>query len=214
MACKNPVRAGRVWLPSPDASSRRAAPELSRSGQSLDETSGCETGLIEDDRPALRDMLRSSNYQLALVSREDDPSTRTAKRFSGSLPAVFLPLKWKELVARVCEFVRDTRLPAETKLLWLGDACVDLINRNARRSTGELITLTNQEFKTLKCFLLNPGRPLSREELLNQAWGYENYPTTRTVDNHVLRLRQKFETHPARPIHFVTIHGFGYKFIP
>jgi len=50
--------------------------------------------------------------------------------------------------------------------------------------------------------------------LLNEVWGYENYPCTRTVDNHILRLRQKLERDPSRPIHFRTVHGVGYKFLP
>ena len=82
------------------------------------------------------------------------------------------------------------------------------------RSSGEPMALSIQEFKTLKCFLSNPGRIFSRGELLREAWGYENYPSTRTVDNHVLRLRQKIERDPARPVHFLTVHRVGYKFVP
>jgi two-component system alkaline phosphatase synthesis response regulator PhoP len=74
--------------------------------------------------------------------------------------------------------------------------------------------MTNQEFKTLNCFLSNSGRVLSRDELLDQAWGYENYPTTRTVDIHVAKLRQKLEKDPANPVHFRTVHRVGYKFVP
>ena len=55
---------------------------------------------------------------------------------------------------------------------------------------------------------------LSREELLNHVWGYRNYPSTRTVDNHILRLRQKLEKDPANPLHFRTVHSAGYKFVP
>jgi len=55
---------------------------------------------------------------------------------------------------------------------------------------------------------------ISREELLNEVWGYQNYPSTRTVDNHILRLRQKLENDPANPTHFLTVHGAGYKFLP
>jgi len=55
---------------------------------------------------------------------------------------------------------------------------------------------------------------ISREELLNEVWGYQNYPSTRTVDNHVLRLRQKLEPDPAHPHFFVTVHSAGYKFVP
>ena len=79
---------------------------------------------------------------------------------------------------------------------------------------GPGITLTPQEFKIVKFMTQNPNRVISREELLNDVWGYQNYPTTRTVDNHILKLRQKLETDPANPVHFRTVHGVGYKFVP
>jgi DNA-binding response OmpR family regulator len=60
----------------------------------------------------------------------------------------------------------------------------------------------------------NEGRVISRDELLNDVWGYQKYTCTRTVDNHILRLRQKFEWKPSRPVHFRTVHGAGYKFLP
>ncbi|HXY04382.1 MAG TPA: response regulator transcription factor, partial [Terriglobales bacterium] len=78
---------------------------------------------------------------------------------------------------------------------------------------GELITLTAQEFKTLKFMVQNAERVITRDELLNEVWGYQNYPTTRTVDNHILKLRQKLERDPANPMHFRTVHGVGYKFV-
>ena len=79
---------------------------------------------------------------------------------------------------------------------------------------GRPVTLTNKEFKTLAYFIKNPRRVISRDELLNEVWGYENYPCTRTVDNHILRLRQKLETEPAHPKHLHTVHSAGYKFLP
>jgi DNA-binding response OmpR family regulator len=79
---------------------------------------------------------------------------------------------------------------------------------------GQPVTLTAQEFRVLKYFAENPGRVIGREELLNEVWGYHNYPSTRTVDNHILRLRQKLEVDPASPRHFLTLHGAGYKFVP
>jgi DNA-binding response OmpR family regulator len=54
---------------------------------------------------------------------------------------------------------------------------------------------------------------ISRDELLSEVWGYQNYPSTRTVDNHILKIRQKLERDPANPVHFRTVHGVGYKFI-
>jgi DNA-binding winged helix-turn-helix (wHTH) protein len=79
---------------------------------------------------------------------------------------------------------------------------------------GRLVNLTSQEFKTLAYLIKNPRRVISRGELLNEVWGYENYPCTRTVDNHILRLRQKLESEPAHPKHFRTVHSAGYKFLP
>jgi DNA-binding response OmpR family regulator len=79
---------------------------------------------------------------------------------------------------------------------------------------GLPVILTCKEFKTLAYLIKNPRRVISRDELLNEVWGYENYPCTRTVDNHILRLRKKLETEPAHPKHFQTVHSSGYRFLP
>ena len=75
------------------------------------------------------------------------------------------------------------------------------------------VILTANEIKLLKYFIDHAERVVTREELLNDVWGYNHYPTTRTVDNQVMKLRQKLETDPARPVHFRTMHGIGYKFV-
>jgi DNA-binding response OmpR family regulator len=79
---------------------------------------------------------------------------------------------------------------------------------------GRPVTLTNKEFQLLAYLIKNPRRVISRDELLNEVWGYENYPCTRTVDNHILRLRKKLEPKPADPKHFHTVHRTGYRFLP
>jgi DNA-binding response OmpR family regulator len=79
---------------------------------------------------------------------------------------------------------------------------------------GGLVALTRKEFQTLAYFLKNARRVISRDELLNEVWGYGSYPCTRTVDNHILRLRKKLEPEPALPKHLRTVHGVGYKFLP
>jgi Transcriptional regulatory protein, C terminal len=79
---------------------------------------------------------------------------------------------------------------------------------------GRPVTLTCKEFKALAYFIKNPRKVISRDELLNEVWGYESYPSTRTVDNHILKLRQKLETEPTHPKHFHTVHSVGYKFLP
>jgi DNA-binding response OmpR family regulator len=79
---------------------------------------------------------------------------------------------------------------------------------------GRPVILTCKEFKMLAYLIKNPRRVISRDELLNEVWGYQNYPCTRTVDNHILRLRQKLESDPSRPLHFLTVQCLGYKFVP
>jgi len=79
---------------------------------------------------------------------------------------------------------------------------------------GRPVILTRQEFKTLAYLLNNPRRVISRDELLNEVWGYENYPCTRTVNNHILKLRKKLEPEPDHPKHFRTVHCAGYRFLP
>ena len=79
---------------------------------------------------------------------------------------------------------------------------------------GRPVTLTSKEFRTLAYLIKNPRRVISRDELLNEVWGYENYPCTRTVDNHILKLRKKLESDPSHPKHFHTVHCVGYRFLP
>ena len=82
------------------------------------------------------------------------------------------------------------------------------------KTSGMPITLTAYEFNLLKYFVENAERVLSREELLNEVWGYNSYPTTRTVDNLILKLRQKLEPNSTEPRYLQTIYGAGYKFVP
>ena len=97
--------------------------------------------------------------------------------------------------------------------LAFSDVRVSFSSMEATRK-GRPVALTSLELKTLRYLAENARRVISREELLNKVWGYENYPCTRTVDNLVLRLRQKLEKEPSRPVHFHTVHGVGYKFLP
>jgi hypothetical protein len=99
------------------------------------------------------------------------------------------------------------------KTVAFGEVTVNFSTMEVLRK-GEPVVLTTMEFKTLKYLIQNARRVISRDEMLNEVWGYENYPCTRTVDNHIMRLRQKLERNPSRPVHFRTMHGTGYKFLP
>jgi DNA-binding response OmpR family regulator len=81
------------------------------------------------------------------------------------------------------------------------------------RKDGALVVMTAQELKLLRYFISHPELVITREKLLIDVWGYNSYPTTRTVDNQVMKLRQKLEADPANPQFFRTLHGIGYKFI-
>jgi DNA-binding response OmpR family regulator len=89
---------------------------------------------------------------------------------------------------------------------------VDLERRVVTRQ-GKTLKLTPAEYNLLTFFLQNTDRVLKRDVILNSVWGYESFPNTRTVDAHVVRLRQKLEPEPASPRHFVTVHGVGYRFV-
>jgi DNA-binding response OmpR family regulator len=93
------------------------------------------------------------------------------------------------------------------------DVVVDFESMEVTKGANK-VQLTAQEFRALKYFIEHAGKVISRDELLNEVWGYTNYPSTRTVDNHVLRLRHKLESDPGNPKFFLTLHGSGYKFDP
>jgi len=123
------------------------------------------------------------------------------------------PFSPRELMARVQAAIRRRRRPAQVAVYRFGDCEIDFEKMTARRA-GSFVVLTSHEFKLLKFFTENAERVLSRELLLNEVWGYNSYPTTRTVDNQILKLRQKLEPDPANPRHLLTIYGAGYKFVP
>jgi len=121
------------------------------------------------------------------------------------------PFGTRELLARIRALLRRTT--PETKVMRFADVEVDLDRRATSRQANE-IKLTPAEYKLLVFFLQNPDRPLTRDVILNSVWGYESYPNTRTVDAHVVRLRQKLEPDVNSPRHFLTVHGVGYRFLP
>jgi DNA-binding response OmpR family regulator len=123
------------------------------------------------------------------------------------------PFSPRELVARVRAAVRRTSRTEVQDVFSFADVSVDFAKMEITRG-GRPISLTTQEFKLLKHFTQNPSRVISRSDLLNEVWGYQDYPSTRTVDNHVWKLRLKLEVDPSNPIHFQTVHGAGYKFVP
>ena len=121
------------------------------------------------------------------------------------------PFGTRELLARIRALLRRTAV--DTKILQFADVEIDVDRRNTKRR-GREIKFTPAEYNLLLYFLHNPDRALTRDLILNSVWGYDSYPNSRTVDAHVVKLRQKLEPDPNIPRHFVTVHGVGYRFLP
>lgn len=126
---------------------------------------------------------------------------------------VIKPFSPKELLARVHAVLRRARRAPAVELLYFDNVTVDFRKMEVTRG-DRLVAMTPQELKLLKYLSQNPERVLSRDQLLSDCWGYTSYPSTRTVDSHILNLRQKLEKDPANPVHFLTVHNAGYKFVP
>lgn len=156
---------------------------------------------------------RAPSLPVIVLSAASDVVDKVLLLEMGADDYVTKPFSPRELLARVRAAVRRSNRQPSTTSQTFGDVSVDFAKMEVIRA-GQLVTLTAQEFKVLKFLIENAERVVSREELLNEVWGYQNYPSTRTVDNHILKLRQKLEKDPAQPIHFRTMHGAGYKFVP
>jgi DNA-binding response OmpR family regulator len=165
----------------------------------------------------------AASVPVVVLSANNEVEDKVLLLELGADDYVTKPFSPKELLARVRRAMRRSGQVGDAsgaavpggqhEVLTFDDVFIDFTSMVVTRGT-RAITFTAQEFKLLKYFAHSPSRVISREELLNEVWGYENYPTTRTVDNHVLRLRQKLEPDPVNPRYFLTMHGSGYKFAP
>jgi DNA-binding response OmpR family regulator len=150
---------------------------------------------------------------LVILSGSSDVADKVLLLEMGADDYVTVPFSPRELVARLRALIRNASRVNPKGVYVFADVMVDFSKTEITRA-GEKIVLTPKEFKTLEFLTENSQRVISREELPNKVWGYESYPCTRTVDNHMLRLRQKLEIDPSHPSHFLTVHGLGYKFVP
>lgn len=134
---------------------------------------------------------------------------------SGADDYVIKPFDLRELVARIRAVLARTAAaePTPPPLVAFGDCELDLQARVLRRRR-RVVELARMEFELLQYLALRPGRTITRQELLDRVWGYDRFPTTRTIDYHVLALRKKCERDPAAPRHLHTVHGVGYRFEP
>jgi len=159
------------------------------------------------------------NLPVVVLSALADEIEKVVLLELGADDYVTKPFSPRELLARVHTIMRragvrsaESAKPA-TNTYTFADVSVDFAKMEVTKG-GVEVELTHQQFKILQYFIRNPERVISRDELLNDVWGYNCYPSTRTVDNHLVKLRQKLENDALNPTHFKTVHGAGYKFVP
>ena len=162
--------------------------------------------------------LKSSRRELAAVpiimlSARGAELDRVRGLELGADDYVTKPFSLMELLARVGVVLRrQARAAAEPDGLAFGDVEVDFARQRARKA-GRPVELPARSFAILKVFARRPGQVVSREVLLVEAWGHERSVNTRTVDNHLVKLRRALEDEPDRPRHLVTVHGAGYRLV-
>lgn len=147
-----------------------------------------------------------------MLTAKSEESDRVTGLDTGADDYVTKPFSVKELMARVRALLRRAQPQASLPdALRFGDVEVDFLRYEARKR-GKPVEMTRKEFAILRFLASRAGEAVTRDDLLNEVWGYEVYPVSRTVDNHVAGLRAKLEADPANPSHIRTIHGVGYKF--
>ena len=164
-----------------------------------------------------RDVCREVKQQLPtlpiiILSATADVTDKVLLLELGADDYVTKPFSPRELLARVRAAIRRTTRTDVGEIYAFDSISINFAKMEVVRE-GQLVEMTAREFNALKFLVQNAERVISRDELLSEVWGYQNYPSTRTVDNHILKLRQKLERDPANPVHFRTVHGVGYKFV-
>jgi DNA-binding response OmpR family regulator len=154
-----------------------------------------------------------SAVPILMLTARSDEGDRVLGLDLGADDYVTKPFSIREVLARVRALLRRTN-PAKAEIdeLRCDGIVVDFRKYEATKN-GEPIEMTRKEFGLLRLLASRTGEVLTRDELLNEVWGYEALPTTRTVDNHIASLRAKLEDNPARPVHLLTMHGVGYKWV-
>ncbi|HTY10228.1 MAG TPA: response regulator transcription factor [Bacteroidota bacterium] len=123
------------------------------------------------------------------------------------------PFSLREFIARIKALLRrQSGIQSAVREVRFGDVHADFERQEATKGEKKL-KLSAKEFQLLKFFVEREGKVISRSMLLDEVWGYDAMPTTRTVDNYILSLRKKIEPSPSRPIHLLTVHTAGYKFV-
>jgi two-component system alkaline phosphatase synthesis response regulator PhoP len=158
---------------------------------------------------------RSASLPIVMLTARSAETDKVLGLELGADDYVTKPFSITELLARVRAVLRragSQKPSGSNDIVRIGDIEIDFKLHQARRAR-QRIEFTAREFDLLRYFVQHTGQVVTREQILNEVWGYEEFPTTRTIDNFVAKLRQKIERAPHEPEHILTIHGSGYKFV-
>jgi DNA-binding response OmpR family regulator len=158
---------------------------------------------------------RSNATPIVMLTARSAETDKVLGLELGADDYVTKPFSITELLARVRAVLRRTgsqKATAVSDNVRIGEIDIDFKLHQARKGKVR-IEFTAREFDLLRYFVQHTGQVVTREQILNEVWGYEEFPTTRTIDNFVAKLRQKIERAPHAPEHILTIHGSGYKFV-
>jgi DNA-binding response OmpR family regulator len=155
---------------------------------------------------------RGLDVPIIMLTARGEEADRVRGLELGADDYVTKPFSLRELLARVRAVLRRPGPRRKFEELAFGDVRVHRRGRRVTRA-GREVRLTRKEYDLLVYLVGHQGDVVTRERLLDEVWGYEHFPTTRTVDTHVLRLRRKLEADPDRPRFIHTVHGQGYRFI-
>jgi DNA-binding response OmpR family regulator len=159
--------------------------------------------------------LRAEGVQIPILmlTARGDETDRVIGLDLGADDYITKPFSVRELSARVRAHLRRSQsIAAQPEELRIADVTVDFRSYEARRGNTRL-DFTRKEFQLLRLLSSRKGAVVTRDELLDEVWGQETYPTTRTVDTHIANLRAKIEPDPRKPQHLITVHGVGYRWI-
>ncbi|WP_234047256.1 response regulator transcription factor [Luteolibacter pohnpeiensis] len=158
---------------------------------------------------AMRD--RGREMPVLMLTAKGLIDDRVAGLDSGADDYLMKPFSLRELLARVRALLRRGEKEKQVPdLLWLGAAEIDF-HRGVVQRAGNEVSLSEKEIGMLRLLVAHAGKPVAREKFLDVVWGYNAFPSTRTIDNFVAALRAKLEADPSAPQHLLTVRGVGYR---
>jgi DNA-binding response OmpR family regulator len=159
--------------------------------------------------------LRSENVNtpIIMLTSKKEELDKVLGLELGADDYVTKPFSLRELLARIKAILRrESEIVSNIEEYSFGDVYINFKAQEATKNKNH-IELSNMEYKLLKYLCQRENTVIQRSTLLDEVWGYENYPSTRTIDNFILTIRKKIEDEPAHPVHLLTVHGAGYKFV-